>query len=44
MIHAATKNEDERGRIRLASDLRFYEDGAAVDRRWMKLFKYGDGL
>ncbi|KAI4287408.1 MAG: hypothetical protein L6R35_003331, partial [Caloplaca aegaea] len=28
MIHAATKNEDERGRIRLASDLRFYEEGA----------------
>ena len=44
MIHAATKNEDKLGRIRLASDLRFYEDGAAIDQRWMKLFKYGDGL
>lgn len=44
MIHAATKNEDELGRIRLASDLRFYEEGAALDERWMKLFKYGDGL
>lgn len=44
MIHAATKNEDEYGRIRLASDLRFYEQGAVIDERWMKLFKHGDGL
>ena len=45
MIHAATKNEDELGRIRLASDLRFYEEGGArMDERWMKLFHYGDGL
>ena len=35
MIHAATKNEDEYGRIRLASDLRFYEEGAAIDERWI---------
>ena len=33
MIHAATKNEDDRGRIRLSSDLRFYEQGAAIDER-----------
>ena len=44
MIHAATKNEDKLGRIRLASDLRFYENGGAIDQRWMKLFKHGDGL
>ena len=44
MIHAATQNEDEFGRIRLASDLRFYEKGAAIDERWMKLFTYDDGL
>lgn len=45
MIHAATRNEDELGRIRLASDLRFYEEGGAKkDERWMKLFRYGDGL
>lgn len=44
MIHAATKNEDELGRIRLASDIRFYEEGAAMDQRWQKLFTYGDGL
>ena len=44
IIHAATKNEDELGRIRLASDLRFYEEKAAIDDRWMKLFKHGDGL
>ncbi|KAL8825056.1 MAG: hypothetical protein Q9191_004643 [Dirinaria sp. TL-2023a] len=44
MIHAATQNEDEFGRIRLASDLRFYEKGAALDKRWMKFFTYNDGL
>ena len=44
MIHSATQNEDELGRIRLASDLRFYEEGAALDRRWMNVFKHDDGL
>ena len=44
MIHAATKNEDKLGRIRLASDLRFYEQGADLDERWMKIWKYDDGL
>lgn len=44
MIHAATKNEDELGRIRLASDLRFYEEGAALDQRWMNIFRHDDGL
>ncbi len=33
MIHTATKNEDELGRIRLASDL-----------RWMNVFRHDDGL
>ncbi|CAD6588646.1 MAG: hypothetical protein ASARMPRED_003676 [Alectoria sarmentosa] len=44
MIHAATRNEDELGRIRLASDLRFYEEGAALDQRWMKVWKHDDGF
>ncbi|MCJ1391186.1 hypothetical protein MMC18_004048 [Xylographa bjoerkii] len=44
MIHGATKNEDESGRIRLATDLRFYEEGAKLDERWMKTFYHGDGL
>ena len=44
MIHAATRNEDELGRIRLASDLRFYEEGAALDQRWMKVWRHDDGL
>ncbi|KAL8997802.1 MAG: hypothetical protein Q9188_006241 [Gyalolechia gomerana] len=44
MIHAATKNEDELGRIRLASDLRFYEEGAKLDHRWMRVWKHDDGL
>lgn len=44
MIHAATRNEDEEGRIRLASDLRFYEEGAALDERWLKVWRHDDGL
>ena len=44
MIHAAGRNEDSFGRIRLSSDLRFYEEGAAIDPRWTKLWRHGDGL
>lgn len=37
MIHGAVKNEDfETGRIRLSTDLRFYEEGSKLDERWMK--------
>ncbi|KAL8832907.1 MAG: hypothetical protein Q9170_004668, partial [Blastenia crenularia] len=42
MVHAATKNEDTLGRIRLASDLRFYEEGAKLDKRWMKVWRHDD--
>ena len=44
MIHAATKNEDKFGRIRLSSDLRFYEKDAALDERWRKIWRHDDGL
>ena len=44
MIHTANKNGNELGKIRLASDLRFYEEGAALDQRWMKFFRHDDGL
>lgn len=44
MIHAATRNEDKERRIRLASDLRFYEKGVDLDRRWMKVWKHDYGL
>ena len=44
MIHAATRNEDKKGRIRLASDLRFYEEGVGVDERWRKVWRHDDGL
>ncbi|KAL6717702.1 hypothetical protein ACLMJK_005617 [Lecanora helva] len=44
MIHASSRNEDRFGRIRLASDLRFYEEGAKLDERWTKPFWHGDGL
>lgn len=44
MIHTATKNEDELGRIRLSSDLRFYEKGASLDERWSSVWRHDDGL
>lgn len=45
MIHGACKNEDPRGRIRLSTDLRFYEEGSQLDERWMAdVWKPGDGL
>ena len=34
MIHSSSRNEDWQGRIRLSTDLRFYEDGSDLDRRW----------
>ena len=43
-IHAASQNDDKLGRIRLASDLRFYEEGAKVDERWNTHWYTGDGL
>ena len=44
MIHSSAANEDEKGRIRLGSDLRFYEAGAPVDGRWCHHWKNGDKL
>jgi phytanoyl-CoA hydroxylase len=39
MVHGAVKNEDfETGRIRLSTDLRFYEEGSRLDERWMKAY------
>ncbi|KAL9108569.1 MAG: hypothetical protein Q9227_006655 [Pyrenula ochraceoflavens] len=36
MIHASSQNSDKFGRIRLASDLRFYEEGAKIDESSMR--------
>lgn len=45
MIHGAVKNDDPMGRIRLSTDLRFYEEGSALDERWMKdVWTPEDGL
>ena len=45
MIHCAVKNEDYKtGRIRLSSDLRFYEEGSDLDHRWMNYWAPDDGL
>lgn len=44
MIHGACKNEDPQGRVRLSSDVRFYDDKAECDERWMQLWRPDDGL
>ncbi|KAK0779444.1 hypothetical protein LTR74_017319 [Friedmanniomyces endolithicus] len=45
MIHGAVKNEDALGRIRLGTDLRLYEEGGAIDERWMQdVWRPDDGL
>ena len=44
MIHASSRNEDAEGRIRLSSDVRFYEEGARVDARWTRNWFAGDGI
>lgn len=43
-IHGAARNEDLEGRIRLGSDIRFYEERADFDRRWMQVWRPDDGL
>lgn len=43
-VHASSKNEGSDGRIRVSTDLRFYEEGSSIDERWMKLWTPGDGL
>jgi phytanoyl-CoA hydroxylase len=35
MIHGSSRNQDERGRIRLSTDLRFCGEGGKMDERWM---------
>lgn len=45
LIHGAVKNEDPQGRIRLSTDLRFYEEGSDLDARWMRnVWRPDDGL
>lgn len=44
-IHASSRNEDGQGRIRLSTDLRFYEKGdPGTDERWLKIWAPDDGL
>ncbi|KAL9109137.1 MAG: hypothetical protein Q9227_006228 [Pyrenula ochraceoflavens] len=47
-IHTSCSNEDTEGRIRLSTDLRFYDkkdfDDGKADNRWMKIWTPGDGL
>jgi len=47
-VHASCSNQDAEGRIRLSTDLRFYNkedfDKGHADTRWMKFWTSGDGL
>jgi len=47
-VHASCSNEDPEGKIRLSTDLRFYDkkdwDAGTADERWMKWWEIGDGL
>lgn len=44
-IYASGRNEDPESRIRLSTDLRFYEkDDPGIDQRWFKFWSPGDGL
>ncbi|MEB3354939.1 MAG: phytanoyl-CoA dioxygenase family protein [Cyanobacteriota bacterium] len=44
MIHASTNNDDQEGRIRLSTDLRFQRANTAIDQRWNQHWSMGDGL
>ena len=44
MIHASTMNHDEKGVIRLATDLRFVDSSREWDSRWDKVYEMDDGL
>ena len=44
MIHCSSQNDDKKGRIRLSSDLRFYEHGARLDERWTRPWFHNDGI
>jgi phytanoyl-CoA hydroxylase len=47
-IHASGRNADKDGKIRLSTDLRFYDreelDRGGVDKRWLKFWTLGDNL
>ncbi|KAL4889688.1 hypothetical protein BDV59DRAFT_210112 [Aspergillus ambiguus] len=44
-IHASGRNEDTEGRIRLSTDLRFYDKSdEGIDKRWFTIWRPGDGL
>jgi len=47
-VHSSCMNEDPNGKIRLSTDLRFYNkkdyDEGRADERWMKYWTPGDGL
>jgi phytanoyl-CoA hydroxylase len=42
MIHSSARNDNKEGVIRLATDLRFVEEGKPYDTRWMNIYQPGD--
>lgn len=43
-VHTATVEQSPERKIRLSTDLRFYEQGADLVTRWMNIWFPGDGL
>jgi phytanoyl-CoA hydroxylase len=44
IVHGTTLNEDMFNRIRLSTDLRFYQEGTSLDERWLNVWVSTDGL
>jgi ectoine hydroxylase-related dioxygenase (phytanoyl-CoA dioxygenase family) len=44
MIHAATRNDDPRGRLRLSTDIRYQNVRDEIDARWANHWSLGDML
>jgi phytanoyl-CoA hydroxylase len=44
IVHGTSMNEDQFNRIRLSTDLRFYEEGTSLDERWFRVWTPDDGL
>lgn len=44
IVHGTTLNEGRLNRIRLSTELLFYQDGTSLDERWLKVWLPTDGF